>query len=276
MVTRQSKRSSFSAQSQDRVQQTAQQAGIAAAFGQAADLGPQVLALQQSLLAGVVQSQRREAKRLAQLYGEDDARIARAVERAAQVSQLHAQAQSQAAVVSRVVQTFQQDGIFHGYVHHSDGAPAVGYAVKLEMPGTSDKKQLQRGAAETDDTGYFRIDLTGTSDNNQQDSGKVRRWTERLARLVAGEVAGEEQQEEAHASTAAAPDKPPTGVAPGEPATSSRVEVLDPSGRVVFEDPDPPTFDAAQSEFRYYVIADADNTRSTRATGKKPSSGTRR
>src|SRR5438046_2247235 len=102
MITRQTKRDRFSSARQERVEETAQQAGIASGFSQAAELIPQVLALQQALLAGIAQSQRREAERLAQLYGEDDARIVRATERAAQVTQLHVAVQAQGTVVNRV------------------------------------------------------------------------------------------------------------------------------------------------------------------------------
>lgn len=167
------------------------------------------------------------------------------------------------------MQTFQQDGIFHGYVHESDGTAAAGYGVKLVF-SASDKK-LQRASAVTDDTGYFRIDLSAANDSQPQAGAEVPRWTERLARLVTDAVAGEPPHEPAHAPAAAG--QAATASAPRETTASSDVEVLSPDGRVVFEDPEPPTFDLVQSEFRYYVITDAANTSGTGTTGKKPSSG---
>jgi hypothetical protein len=237
MVTRQSKRGSFSAASQERVEQTAQQAGIADGLGEFVKLAPQVFELQQQLLAGITQSQRREAQRLAGLYADDDPRIARAVERAAQVEQLQAQAQAQAQVVGHAVQTFQQDGIFHGYVHQSDGAPAAAYTVELLM-----RIDKQARAATTNDAGYFRIDLPLGAQTNGQEEGAPARWTEHLARLAGLAAAGE-----------AAPSKEATA-AGGEVAAVSSVRVLDPNERVVFEDPDPPSFDPLRSEFRFYVL----------------------
>jgi hypothetical protein len=248
MVTRQTKRGGFSTASQERVEQTAQQAGIADGLGQFAKLAPQVFALQQSLLAGIAQSQQREAKRLASLYADDDPRIARAIERASQVEQLHAQAQAQAAVVGHAVQTFQQDGLFHGYVHQPDGAPAVGYTVEVLM--RSDKEAQ---SAKTDEEGYFRIDLRGDIDTGAQGSGASRwaelnRWAERFAQMAKAERYAAEPSETTANSSAAATQTS------GEGTAASSAQVFDPKGRLVFEDPAPPTFEEASSQFRYYVL----------------------
>ena len=47
------------------------------------------------------------------------------------------------------------------------------------------------------------------------------------------------------------------------------MEVIDPSGRVVFEDPVPPSFDELASEFRYYTLAQAQAPRPTTKPTRK-------
>jgi hypothetical protein len=140
--------------------------------------------------------------------------------------------------------------------------------VKLDMRNTTDKKPLQHSTAKTDPEGYFSMDLAGAGDTTPQDPGDIKRWSDRLARLVPveaemeQEAAGAGEGDEAEGGGTPKPMPKPGGaphtgaaaVPPSEPAVVSQVQVLEPSGRVVFEDPDPPTFEGASSEFRYYVV----------------------
>lgn len=234
---------------QARVEQAAQLAGISAAFVHAAQLGPQVLELQQSLLGGIARSQHREADRLAARHAKDDPRVARAAERARRLEELQAESGTHAQEAGRFAAASQHDGTFHGYVIQPDGTPAAAHTVLVEV-GDAVSKQTRQGKTETDATGYFRIDLTGTT----QPAQGLQRLIERLVRATT-------MADDAVAATQGAPAAVLAGGAlagtvraTGTTTAGSRVGVLDSSGRVVFEDPIPPTFDGGNSEFRYYVL----------------------
>jgi hypothetical protein len=230
---------------QARVEDAAHVGGMAGAFARAFAVGPQVLALQQALLAGMVQSQQREAERLAARHGVDDERVGRALERAARFDELGAAVVAGGEVAGRLAQTFQQEGVFHGYVTDADGASAVGYAVQLQVPGEGGSKAVQRGSGKTDADGYFRIELGAGRAAARAGAAPLARWLQAVV-----EDQGLGQQAEAAAQTGADAGQSKTG-------TSSSVQVLAPNGRVVFEDPNPPTFEDMGSEFRYYVLTDS-------------------
>jgi hypothetical protein len=232
---------------QARVEDAAHVGGMAGAFSHAFALGPQVLQLQQALVAGMVQSQQREAERLAARHGIDDDRVGGALERAARFDELGGAMAAGGEVASRLAQTFQQKGIFHGYLTQSDGASAEGYTVRLDVQGgDAGTKQAERGSAKTDGDGYFRIELGARRSSANANEGALARWLQAL-------VEDEQQQEQPAAAgdrRAAATPPPQAG------AASSSVQVLAPNGQVVFEDPSPPTFEDMASEFRYYVLSD--------------------
>lgn len=246
-------RTTFNAAGQARVEQAAHLAGMADAFAQAAEMGPQVLALQQALLRGMVQSQRQEAERLAARYGDDYGRIADAKERAERFEAMQAEWGERAQGLGRVVETFKRDGLFHGYVSLADGTPAAGCTVRLEWMA-ADQKRPRRGQAKTDGAGYFRIELEGGGDGDEgQGKERLKRWAERFASMAEpGSDEGDESDTAASASAAAT-----GGTEPGAAAPASRVTVHDASGAQVFEDPSPPNFEATASEFRYYVVDEA-------------------
>jgi hypothetical protein len=252
MVTRinrsSSKFSEARAGEQARVEDAAHVGGMAGAFAQAFALGPKVLELQQALLSGMVQSQQREAERLSARHGIDDDRVGGALERAARFDELGAVAASGGEVAGRLAQTFQQDGIFHGYVTEADGTSAEGYTVRLQVQGgDAASRQSLRGSAKTEADGYFRMELGGRRAASS-DGGPLERWLQALVEEDAQQEP-EMSPEDSRAAAAAAAPQP-------EPAASSSVQVIAPSGRVVFEDPTPPTFDDMASEFRYYVIGE--------------------
>jgi len=242
-------RTTFNAASQARVEQAAHLAGMADAFAQAAEMGPQVLALQQALLRGMVQSQHQEAGRLAARYGDDYERIADAKERVERFEAMQAEWGERAQGLGRVVETFQRDGLFHGYVSLAEGAPAADYTVRLEWTA-ADQKRPKRGQAKTDAAGYFRIELEGGGDGDEGrgKDDQLKRWAERFASMAASDP--DEGEESEVAASAAATG----GTEPGAAAAASRVTVHDAGGAQVLEDPSPPSFEASASEFRYYVI----------------------
>lgn len=285
------RRNPYAARSSARIEQAANIAGIAAAFTEAASLGPGVLALQQAVFEGIGRSQRSEATRIANLHGKDDERVAAALDRADTFDALREGVLEQAEVASRFVQTFQLDALFHGYVVGADGAPATGHTVRLAVSDATNQKRATRGSAKTDSTGYFRIDLKGdfvaTDPTPTAGNNTINKMAERIAKALHAEAngdGGDDDQDDgddkpagvkaaaaatsttagttaagttAAGTTATTGATVPTGPTGADtPRVASRVEVLDASGRVVFEDPQPPTFDVLKSEFRYYVMAD--------------------
>jgi hypothetical protein len=237
MATRKSQFSSADAEKQARLDQDNLLAGTTDAFGRTGELALEILALQQALLGGIAGAQRREAKRLAQAGGEEDPRIDAALERAARFDALHAEVERGGAEAQHLAATFQTDGVFHGYVTRSDGAPAAeGHVVQLKLQRT-DQRVPESYSAKTDAAGYFRMELAMPGRDADRVVPEPGGWFERFAQMAA-----------ATATTAA-----PTP-APDQGAVETNVQVLAPSGRVVFDDPVPPVFDAGVSEFRYYVL----------------------
>ena len=255
----------YAARSSARVEQAANIAGIAAAFTEAAALGPGVLALQQAVLEGLGRSQRSEATRIANLLGKDDPRVAAALDRADSFDTLRHDVLEQAEVAGHFVQTFQTDALFHGYVMDAQGTPATGHTVRLALLNAENQKRVTSGTATTDASGYFRIDLKGepTATDTKPTVGgdTINHVAERIAKALhvdsTGAVDGDgDGASDANPSSAKATTGATETTDDKAPVVVSQVEVLDSSGRVVFEDPQPPTFDVLKSEFRYYVLAD--------------------
>jgi hypothetical protein len=262
MATRKSQFSSADAEKQARLEQDNLLAGTTDAFGRTGELALEILALQQALLGGIAGAQRREAKRLAQAGGEEDPRIDAALERAARFDALHAEVEHGGAVAQHLAATFQTDGVFHGYVTRSDGAPAAeGHVVQLKLQRT-DQRVPESYSAKTDAAGYFRMELAMPGRDADRVAPEPGGWFERFAQMAAapGTPAGQAKGAAAATATTAAPTP-----APDQGAVETNVQVLAPSGRVVFDDPVPPLFDAGVSEFRYYVLPE----------GRTASKGTR-
>lgn len=258
MATKRSGRGRFDANDQARVEQAAHLAGIADALGQAAEFGPQVLALQTSVLDGLVRSQEREAQRLRARHGDDDPRIARAQERAQRFGELRAQAGDQGEALQRLAQTFQRDAMFHGYVLHADGSAAANHTVRLALRAGSGAKQQHSGRAlsgKTDSNGYFRIEL-GKAGQERDDAGEgLTRWVQRVAQSMSTAMEETQDDDGATGRMPAASAAADTGE---EDTRRSAVDVLDAGGRLVYQDPIPPSFDDMASEFRFYALADSE------------------
>ena len=156
-----------------------------------------------------------------------------------------------AGQVGRLVDAFRRPGTFSGYVTNADASPAVAYTVRIAL--ATDQRRAARGSATTDDTGFFSIAVgAGQTDSDRaadgqggQESGQ--RMADRLMRLLADEHDPAPERAADGAAAAAAAADP-------QPAVRSEVQVVDPTGRVVFEDPMPPTFEALASEFRCYAL----------------------
>lgn len=244
------KRNPFDDANDARAEQAAQQAGIAAAMRRAAELGPQVLTLQQGLLGGIARSQEREAARLGKLRGKDDPRLATARTRHKAYTALAAQASEQADLVGRFAETFQRDELFHGYVTQPDGTAAPDHTVLLELMDEQGAGTQRKADAKTDAAGYFRIDLRRTDkDVYRAETARDSAWLERLVRAMPLEA---EISDEDSATANAAP-----AATAARSAMKTRVQVFDAGGHVAFVDPAPPEFATVASEFRYYVLAKA-------------------
>ena len=280
----------FAAAGNSRLDDATYVAGLAGAFGEAAKLGPQVLALQQALLAGMVQSRRREAERRSK-QNKDDPRAAAAAQKANQLAELQALAEGRIGDVGNFADALQRGRILHGYVAQPDGTPAEMHVVQVDVRDAASKKS-RRGRAKTDADGYFRIDLGGSDQG-----GGILRVLDQLARAVPDDAAGTEAApvpaasaaeaapppdnavHEADPPSAGAPPAAPSGDATSSgaaaPASASAVQVLDPNGQVVLEDPLPPRFAGGNSEFRYYVLAEKSAAAPSRRRGKKDTKDTK-
>ena len=257
MVT--ARNAGFSAASQQRVELGAQQTALGEAFAQATDWGKQAIAMQQSLLAGLVRSQGLEATRLAALYSPDDERVATAVARGARYADMQAEILERADQIGRVVDTFQNDGRFTGYVIQTDGTPAPGYVVQLVVNSLTTRQGIRGGKSTTDDTGWFSIDtglpaapppdpVTGVPSPVGTDK-PIAMHVERFVNRLMSELPD-------HQVAPPPPPAPPPANGPPPPSegVSTEVTVFDPTGRAVYEDPIPPTFADTASEFRVYTL----------------------
>jgi hypothetical protein len=232
-------------------------AGIGEALTRAGELGLQLLELQQAVLRGVVRSQRIEAERLAAQGGKDDPRIAEAMARAERFDAVRADAEKGTKLGQQLVSTFQEDGVFQGYVMQADGAAAESYTVQLKLVVPNQRAPIS-GTAKTDATGYFRMKLDLQKKGLQKDIGS---WAERVAAVAGVAPVRQAQSTAAPQSTTgptSAPGPTPTPgptPMPGQSRDEASVQVLDPTGRTVFSDPVPPAFESGMSEFRYYVLS---------------------
>ncbi|WP_421837934.1 hypothetical protein [Novosphingobium sp.] len=203
-----------------------QQAAIDSVFGQIARIAPQMLQLQEALITGLAQSQRREAKRLAATE-RDEAAASLAEQRAHRAHDLQREVASFARLAGQLAEGLGSKPIFHGYVLDADGEPAPDHMVRIVGEGTTDPRlaQIARRTAKTDAGGYFRFEFDAVNDyramhvtENDTYSVVGATYTEATARLD--------------------------------------VEVLDPAGTVVFHDPAPPSFTGRGAEFRFYPLLD--------------------
>lgn len=280
MSTSSSRYSGDSRATQDKLQQAAQLAGIADVFGRTAAQAEAQLALQQSLLGGIVRSQQHEARRLARRDGEADGkdgspRVQQARARTTQLQALVGDAVDKARLVTRLADTLGTPGLFAGYVYGEGGAPAPAHEVRLLIADKAHGREVT-GSAKTDADGYFRMSWAAGKGGRAPaaattDAGAL---AAELLAALAGEDAADavKPATRAQAATATFASAAPaagaatTGAATGR-SSVVRVQVADPRGTVIFEDPAPPAFDTLSSEFRVYVVPASTRTGQTDAAG---------
>lgn len=200
--------------------------GIANAMERIGEAAPALIEMQSALLAGITRSHRQEAERMATLG--DSLQSAAAGEQADRFEGLHREFAGLGSAIVKIVEGQAEPGSFHGFVFTAEGIPAVGYRVELSG--------LTRRAvrANTDETGYFRMTIAGPGDARAAEQAASRD----------AEAAGPFSEEatsvnDGNAAKAEAP---------------ARVTVSNPSGRLLFSDPTPPTASESGSIFRYYPL----------------------
>lgn len=275
MATMSSRYNGDSRATQDKLQQAAQQAGIADVFGRTAAQAEAQLALQQSLLGGIVRSQQQEARRLARRDGDDkegSPRVQQARARAAQLQALVDDAVDKARLVTRLADTLGTPGTFAGYVYGESGAPAPGHDVRLLIADKAHGRELN-STAKTDADGYFRMTWAATKGSAAPASVDAGALAAELLAALAGDDDANKDGAPAKRATAAPAASATAAPVAGAPTTGSsqarptvvRVQVANPRGTVVFEDPAPPAFDTLSSEFRCYVVPVTANAGQTNA-----------
>ncbi len=248
--------------SHDKLQQAAQQAGIADVFKRTAAQAAPLLTLQQSLLGGIVRSQQQEARRLARRDGDyngpadkdGSARQQQARARTAQLQALLADAVGKAQLVTRLADSLTTPGTFAGYVHGEDGAAAADHTVTLHITRKEKGPEGRewQASAKTDADGYFRMVWAQEASGTAPAPTDAAALASRLLNALAGE--------QANPQTNPRPVPPAaTDAAPPPQTPSVRVLVSNPQGALVLEDPTPPTFETQSSAFRCYVVASASN-----------------
>lgn len=236
------------------------EAAVIGALSEALDLYSFMSALPDALIA----SQQREARRLAKTSGEKGPRVEAMRASIAQAEQLNATFKSGRARFDRGVSAaFDSNDVFHGFVSGPNLQMQKGYTVRLM--GADGK---QRHAAVTQDDGYFSMTIKV---NAPEKASPISSKDDTQA-AVLGEML---QFFGMRGAPARAPAKSPLGslnkgpsakassakVAPAtgegkETAALASVEILDPRGEVVQQDPIPVDLDGG-TVYREYVVAGA-------------------
>ena len=222
-------------------------AGEAAMFAATAKaLGekvPALLRMQGALLQGIVSSQMREAKRLAE-EDKDDPEALAAMLRAKRLGAVGAQLVKVGTGLVSAVDSQADGDVLHGFVMQANGTPAVGHIV--EARDLRDKVLEGR----TDAQGHFRIDLCGCGEPRKQRGPRPNRPVEEAAEKVA------------HLDYVE-----PDG------RKLSEITVSDPSGKCLMRDPAPPAAGEEGPIFRFYplppVSPSASGSKAREPSGKK-------
>lgn len=218
-----------------------QKAGIDQVFAEMSEMAPQFLALQSALVRGMARSQEREAERLARRKA-PDAEVAQARLRADQIREVQVQLEGIGDAAARVTRALAEGALFHGYVLDAEGAGAPGHVVQITGGPAAGGKRAAGYRAKTDESGYFRIAF---------DVPEPGRGTRDLAEsLIASRTRA--------AGTASSSDeKAQMADDASASAADVRVDILDPSGKIVLRDPTPPDFSTDQAVFRFYPLLGA-------------------
>lgn len=189
-----------------------------------------------------VASQQREAKRLQKLGRDKDPRIEALKVSIAEADKLRATARLGQARVDRALAALAEpNDVFHGFVSDTELQFLKGYTVRLA--GASDTGGKSERSATTESDGYFSITVKA-----KKKSSGISAMDETQAILVAriSELFGMTGRTAA-AATEAAADSSNTETA------EASVEILDPNGQRVHQDPIPVILNGG-SVYREYVI----------------------
>jgi len=198
-----------------------------------------------------VASQQREAKRLQKLGRDKDPRIEALKVSIEESDKLRATARLGQVRLERALAALSaQNDVFHGFVSDTELQFQKGYTVRLV--GVSDTDGKSRVSATTESDGYFSITLKA----RETASGFAAK-DETQANLFVGmfELFGKTGRAAAAATEASA-------TSPITESAKASVEILDPNGQRVHQDPVPIIIDSG-SVYREYII-DSKGSRSDR------------
>ncbi len=149
-------------------------------------------------------------------------------------------------MAGRIIETMQNDGIFSGFVYQYDD-PAPDHTVRIDITERT-RKSVRSAHAKTATDGYFRMILSDVGKGETKKPTGLDDVVDKIARALYAEESAVKVKVDADTEI-------PTSQPPADGTINSRVQVVDPGGRVVHEDPVPPTFDGLGSEFRTYLLA---------------------
>ncbi|HEY6556741.1 MAG TPA: carboxypeptidase-like regulatory domain-containing protein [Polyangiaceae bacterium] len=260
---------------EDKHEQLKLLAGTTEALRDLRQFFPRFLQFQGALHFGAAGTQLREAERLANKYGRAD--HPRVKDAAARAERMKISAQHLTLDLDRlekVVDTFAVEDVFHGYVVDAKGDAVSNYTVRV----TTTPSQHDPLSAKTDTKGYFRIEFESLGDKPREPKAGVGRQNvllTNLARLpeildLSGSGADTEKPPRASKRAVAAKQGGPAAPPPAPPATHSsrapesdndedgidlKVQIVDPKGKLVFEDDLPPRMQNGRSVLRYYALS---------------------
>lgn len=213
-------------------------------------------------------SQQREAKRLQKSGRDKDPRIEALKASIAETDRLRTTARWGQARVDRTLASLSdQNDVFHGFVSDTDLRFLKGYTVKLVSAGdTGGKTEL---SATTENDGYFCMTLVERKAGSQF-SAKNEAQANMSAMMsvifgVGAQGAPEKAEAAANSLNATAAARSMTSTAP-----KASVEIFDPSGQRVHQDPFPVEIDGG-SVYREYVFNSKDSSSGTQRYAGNPS-----
>lgn len=213
-----------------------------------------------SLPDAFVASQLREVERLKKYGKEKDPRIEALKVSIEEVDKLRATARSGQARVERALAGLtEQSDVFHGFVSDIELQPQPGYTVMLV--GAGDAGGKSELVAKTESDGYFSITLK----KQKKTSGfSAKDQTHDILYAQMSKLFGV-------ASQAAASVKDESATSSKAEAVQASVEILDPNGQLIHQDPIPVIFDSG-SIYREYVIDSKDSSSGTQRYAGNPAS----
>jgi hypothetical protein len=219
------------------------QAGIGQIFAEGSQFGSTVLELHKGLLGGLARAQKRETERLA-AKGQKDAGNRQAQSLGAQAEAIRENVNRIEDAARKLVGAVREKGVLQGYVFAEDGTAAAGHDVRISQ--TLARTGSSKLHAKTDETGYFRIILTGTK-------GRSGKWK---AAPVAAQGAASVNDGIGESNEVTLATSPDTMVVTAKSHAMS-VDIYDAKGKHVFHDPIPFVPEANEPGLRFYPLLGA-------------------